>query len=339
MDNSTSQVPFFSVIIPTRNRPILFKRALESAINQTFDNIEIIIVNDGSDDKSMKMYKEIESGCQANVRFYNLIHRPKGHGSSYSRNYGAQVSNGQYLCFLDDDDLWIDNEHLSTAHESIKSHTEIVDAYYTNQKAYDPNGQESSNCIWLEDLISRFEDTKQDNLGNTVLDVTHLTKSNGFSHLNCSIIRKEFFEKIGGMDEDIRYESDRDLYLRTIDLAQGIILFSPRFIARHNIPNAKKKDNVSTASSDIERFIYQLRMYNKGLIFSKTSNVRDVCIRNKMYILKKMTEELYRNKDYEKSASFSRQALGVRFSLKWFLFSLYLSGLTLIYKVKSPTSE
>lgn len=334
MDDMSLEAPFFSIVIPTRNRPALFKQALDSAISQTFKNVEVIVVNDGSDDASMEEYQEIESSCPSNIKFFHLIHRPKGHGSSYSRNYGVQVSCGKYVCFLDDDDLWTDTNHLAKAYESISSYNDVVDAYYTNQKAYYSDGELSNKCIWIEDLISLIDDSVIDEFGNAVYDVEHLTKSNGFCHLNCSIIRKAFFEEIGGMDEDIRYESDRDLYLRTIDSSTGIILFSPRFVARHNIPNSKKKNNVSTSASDIERFIYQLRMYNKGVIFSRTKSVRNVCNRNKMYILKKMTEKFYENKEYGKSALFSRQALGVQFGFKWFVFSMYLSSLALITQNK-----
>jgi len=85
-----------TIIIPTHNRLELLQRAIDSCTSQTHDNIEIIVVNDGSTDGT-KAYlngrKDILS-----------IHNTTSLGAPASRNTGAQAASGSYLCFLDDDD-------------------------------------------------------------------------------------------------------------------------------------------------------------------------------------------------------------------------------------------
>jgi len=144
--------PFFSIIIPTRNRPKLFLLALKSVLKQSFPNKEIIIVNDGSTGNFLEQYKLIKKKYPK-ISFYYLQHRPNGHGQSYSMNYGVDQAQGKYLCFLDDDDYWTDNNHLQKAYSHISTYPFSVDLYYSNQKAYFSNGKEQTNNVWLEDLI------------------------------------------------------------------------------------------------------------------------------------------------------------------------------------------
>ena len=80
---------FFSVIIPTRNRVKLFKKALDSVLAQSFTNFEVIVVNDGSDAPSLEEYKQLEENTPSNVKFRYQVKRPNGHGQSYSMNTGA----------------------------------------------------------------------------------------------------------------------------------------------------------------------------------------------------------------------------------------------------------
>lgn len=142
MSNGVREV-FFTVIIPTRNRPELCKLALDSVVAQSFLGFEVIVVNDGSTDEFLPSYKAMESNYGDNVSFYYQRSRPNGHGQSYSMNTGAYAAKGQYLCFLDDDDWWTDTEHLQRAYNTITDSDEEVDAYYSNQAAYYPSGEKS----------------------------------------------------------------------------------------------------------------------------------------------------------------------------------------------------
>src|SRR5215469_15337691 len=121
----------------TRNRPALFRQALESVLAQSCRDIEIIVVNDGTASVHRPTY-ESTIGAVASIRVQSLalIPRPQGHGGSFARNFGAAAANAPYLCFLDDDDTWTDHNHLSRAQAVITESEPPVDVYMTNQAAF-----------------------------------------------------------------------------------------------------------------------------------------------------------------------------------------------------------
>lgn len=81
---------------------------------------------------------------------------------------------------------------------------------------------------------------------------------------------------------------------------------------------------MSTLVSFSEKLIYQMRVYDKGIALSKNELIVDYCAVGKMYILKKMAEGFFNKKDFKKGYVYSRQALGIRITLKWLLFTSYL---------------
>jgi glycosyltransferase involved in cell wall biosynthesis len=91
-------MPFFSVIIPTYNRLELLKQALASVWTQTFSDYEVIVVDDGSTDETWEWLATQESKIR---RF-----RQKNAGPGSARNFAAKQATGEYLAFLDTDDLW-----------------------------------------------------------------------------------------------------------------------------------------------------------------------------------------------------------------------------------------
>jgi glycosyltransferase involved in cell wall biosynthesis len=109
-------MPFFSVVVATRNRPALFRQALESVLAQSCRDIEIIVVNDGSASEHQQAYDAIMGAVDpGRVRAFALMPRSQGHGGSFARNFGATKATAPYLCALDDDDMWTDPDHLSRA--------------------------------------------------------------------------------------------------------------------------------------------------------------------------------------------------------------------------------
>lgn len=123
----SSLSPFFSIVIPTYNRPDLLGRAIESVINQSFKNFEIIIVNDGSS-VGLNEYANIKKHYSEhkNVVFIDK----KNEGPSIARNTGIQNSKGEFICFLDDDDYYLEN-HLAELYELIQTHHSVEGIYRT----------------------------------------------------------------------------------------------------------------------------------------------------------------------------------------------------------------
>jgi glycosyltransferase involved in cell wall biosynthesis len=124
--------PFFSIIIPTYNRAKYLLSALQSILTQTFQDFEIIIVDDGSTDNTKESIHQILTG-NANVYYYHKINEER----SIARNYGISKASGSYISFLDSDDTLYSN-HLKTAFELLnRNHFpeighlgfEIIDEY------------------------------------------------------------------------------------------------------------------------------------------------------------------------------------------------------------------
>lgn len=99
-----------SVIIPIYNTDKYLNKCIDSVINQTYNNLEIILVDDGSTDKS----PEICDYYGNNDNRIKVIHKKNG-GLSDARNTGVSVSTGEYLVFLDSDDYWLDNSFIENA--------------------------------------------------------------------------------------------------------------------------------------------------------------------------------------------------------------------------------
>lgn len=110
-----------SIIIPIYNLEKYLAKCLNSVTNQTYRNLEIILLDDGSDDKSLSICKEFEL---KDKRIKIFSHRNRG--VSYTRNRGIEVANGEYLMFVDGDD-WLDifwvEKYVKTAE---KSNADIV---------------------------------------------------------------------------------------------------------------------------------------------------------------------------------------------------------------------
>ena len=100
--------PKVSAVIPTFNRFEYLIHALDSVASQTYKNIEIVIVNDGSD--YQRYYTD---SFKKNKKIVNLEKNQKlihGFGPGSIRNFGIDVAEGDYIAFLDDDDIWLDHK-------------------------------------------------------------------------------------------------------------------------------------------------------------------------------------------------------------------------------------
>lgn len=324
--SSASKSPFFSIILSTRDRPGLFCIALQSVLDQTFADKEVIVVIDGSEDSNMRQYEELEKQY-GDIAFYKLTHRAIGHGQSYSMNTGVHRSTGQYLCFLDDDDQWSDPEHLQRVYTGITRSEQVVDVFYSNQKAVFSDGTVKQEPVWIDDLIDRVDPANRHVEDSYFVDAGFLLSSGGFAHLNCSVFNREFYLSRGGMDETIRYENDRDIYIRSIDAAR-VMLYCTRFVSLHNIPDVSKKSNMSTVASMIEKKLYQMRVLDKGISLSRKPEVVRFCCRAKMYELKHAAQILAQARQYRGAAHYARAALGTGFNLRWLAYTLYLVGMS-----------
>ncbi|MBI3899629.1 MAG: glycosyltransferase family 2 protein [Gammaproteobacteria bacterium] len=96
----STELPLVSVVIPTRNRSALLQRAINSVLQQTYSNLEILVVDDASTDDTPAM---VQSFNDARIRY---LRHEKNKGGSATRNTGIRAAAGKHIAFLDDDDEW-----------------------------------------------------------------------------------------------------------------------------------------------------------------------------------------------------------------------------------------
>lgn len=168
-----------SFIIPVFNTEEYVKKCIESVIDQTYKNIEIIVIDDGSTDNSLKICNEI--GMKDNrIKIY---HKENG-GLSSARNYGIKKASGDYLYFLDSDDyIPLDSAEV-LINISEKYNSDIVIGNY--QKVY-----ENQKAVTKEDNISEIKEfNKYEAVKNMFYEIDFSTGA------MMKLFKKELFNKI-----------------------------------------------------------------------------------------------------------------------------------------------
>lgn len=185
-----------SVVIPTYNRANLLPNAINSVINQTFKNWELIIVDDGSIDNTKDVISEFIKKDSRVKYFYQ-----KNSGQPSAMNLGIKNSKGNYIAFLDDDDEWLP-EKLEKQINKIKS-DKLIGLVFTDAIILDGK----TNVNKRSDIIKP----------SSGFVYKELLKTN-FITATSVIIAKEIFEKIGLFDESfiikITQIQDYDMWLR-----------------------------------------------------------------------------------------------------------------------------
>lgn len=208
---------FFTIIITTYNRPKKLIRAIQSVLDQTYKNFEIIIVNDGS----TLDYTEVESFISkfsTQIRYFCKQNEER----SIARNFGVIQSKGKFICFLDDDDYYLNN-HLQTLYDEILKHNFIPGLYHTYSKILKPN-----NVLELIPLIQRTTD--YNNIEYYLLE--------GSMTVNCSCISREIMIEFP-FNPAIRMAEDT--YQRSMAMAEY-----PAFeIRKYTSVYDKSSDNTS----------------------------------------------------------------------------------------------
>ena len=123
---------FFSIVIPVFNTEKFIKKCVQSVLNQNFNDLEIILINDYSKDKSGKICKELSIKNPNKLKF---VQNKKNLGVSTSRNIGLNIANGKYIIFLDSDDYLIKNS-LNYLYKKIKlkNYPEVIFNHIVQKK-------------------------------------------------------------------------------------------------------------------------------------------------------------------------------------------------------------
>lgn len=179
--------PRVSVVITTYNRPELLPDAVESARQQTYDDVEIVVVDDGSETPATEVLGETSD--------VTVVRHEENQGANAARNTGIRESNGEFIAFLDDDDSW-HPEKLCRQVEAFSGEEVVV--VYTGSRSVDDDGA----------VVSRFKPTMR---GNVATDLFEGAQIGGFSLI---MVRRSAIEDAGDLDERFPSWQDREWYVR-----------------------------------------------------------------------------------------------------------------------------
>lgn len=186
----------FSIVIPLYNKEKQIANTIKSVQSQTFQDYEIIIVNDGSTDNSVEIVKQIDD------KRIKLINQPNG-GVSSARNTGIKNASFEYIAFLDADDEWME-DYLGTIFNMINQYPEC-DVFATNYKILDTNKNER---VPVNINLAKFSKTLDNQCGilDDYFDFASMTAPPLWT--SAIICTKEAIENIGSFPIGIRAGED-----------------------------------------------------------------------------------------------------------------------------------
>lgn len=245
------QMPLVSVIIPTYKRPDTLDRAIKSVLNQTYQNIEVVVVDDNNPDSEGRFLTiEKMNEFATNSKVIYIKHEKNKNGSA-ARNTGARVSQGKYLAFLDDDDEFLPPK-IAMQVEKMESLSNDWAACYTC--SYDEfNGERK---------LSKTESRE----GNLFIEALKRNfKSGAGSNL---LVRKTVFDELGGFDES---------FIRNQDYEIVVKIFTKYKIAYIDQPGLVIHAHVGSKSVDYdkvtEQFINSFKKYIDRLPLKEQKDV------------------------------------------------------------------
>ena len=191
------KVPLVSVIIPTYNRASLLPAAIASVLGQTYSNVELIVVDDGSTDGTQHLLE----GYGDRLRW---ISQPNA-GPAVARNRGLSIARGDILAFLDSDDQWLPTK-LERQVASLEEAGSEAACSLCNCTVLFANGERTSTFA-IADTIPKCPTGLWTNPAEVLL--------NRFVMFNQAVaIRREVLERVGYFDESLRFGEDYDLPFR-----------------------------------------------------------------------------------------------------------------------------
>lgn len=210
-----------SVIIPTYNRASLLPRAIESVLGQTFQEFELLVVDDGSTDNTEKVM-EAYSKKDARVRY---IKQSNSGGPARPKNTGIQRAKGEFIAILDSDDEWMPE----------KLEFQI--------KVFSQSNNPKLSVVGCDFLVTENANKKESRYrvpryGNTL---RALLMRDYMGPGSCMLYKRELFDAIGLFDERLRSGQDREMRIRIAESYD--IEFSDAYLVRYYVGH----DNISTA--------------------------------------------------------------------------------------------
>ncbi len=195
-------MPKVSVVIPTCNRPDLLSQAIQSVLMQTFQDFEIIVVDDGTE----SVAQAVESFKDSRIRYIKNI---GVHGGGAARNLGIKEAKGDFIAFLDDDDEWLP-EKLSIQMQRMVDTPSEVGCCVSGARIISESDEHINH---VEDGVHDFADIV-------------LTRFKGFL-TSTLIVKREVFSSVGFFDESLPSHQEAELLIRITRKYKGFGINKP----------------------------------------------------------------------------------------------------------------
>jgi glycosyltransferase involved in cell wall biosynthesis len=200
-----NRTPTISVVIPAYNHGRCILETLDSVFAQTYTDYEVIVVNDGSPDDTAEVLRPLAEGGRI-----HYFEQPNG-GQASARNFGLQQAQGEFIAYLDDDDLWPPDKLEWQINILQKTNAVLVGGAAASFTVGEP-----SYAQWAPETET--------------LDIDQLAERNPFLSPGQTLIRHSALKQVGGFDTTVWGADDFDLYLR---LAKCGELRSDRRVGLH----------------------------------------------------------------------------------------------------------
>ena len=225
----TENQPLVSAIIPTHNRSDLLRQAIKSILEQTWENIEIVVVDDASEDDTNKLLQDLSRKNPITV-----IRNKTSKGAAASRNIAIKNASGKFISGLDDDDLWRPRRIELLMKEFVEGYSAVCS---NDRMAFG-----SKEIVWKKKSIITLNDLLFYNqVGNQVLT------------------KREYLTEVGGYDESLPSAQDYDLWIRlTHDF--GPIKTAPHTLQVVNMEPHRKRISTSGHASYGYRACFEKHM-------------------------------------------------------------------------------
>ena len=212
-------MPKISVIIPAYNAMTYLPETIKSVLNQTFNNFEVIVVNDGSSDETEQWVSQISD---PRVKLITQVNQ----GAAVARNTGISHAKGEYIAFLDADDLW-ESTKLDKQVE-ILNNNQKVGVVYCWAALIDGTGKPTGRI---------FKSYAQGNIWE------RLTERNIIMCGSTAMVRRQCFQTCGNFDSNIKVAEDWDMWLR-IATSYSFALVTEPLVRYRQHSNNKSKNSI-----------------------------------------------------------------------------------------------
>lgn len=237
-------MPLISVVIPAYNSEKTIKETIQSVLVQTLDDFEIVVINDGSKDNTLGKLSEISDARLTVLSYENS-------GVAVSRNRGIKAAKGEYIAFLDADDLWLP-EKLACQYQVLEKTPEAAVAYsWTN---------------YIDDESAFLRSGMRPSFNGNVYQ--KLLASNFLECGSNPLVRRSALQHVGGFDPELPPSEDWDMWLRLARSYEFVLVPLPQVLYRVSNTSASfnlekhetsKIKALEKAFKDVSPEVYRLK--------------------------------------------------------------------------------